>query len=93
MRGLTSESEAKALYTSGRGEVQGKIKAALSEALGRRGIVVEDVLLKAVKLPDTVSSAIELKAQAEQDAQRMESAESGTGNDRGSMVHVCSSKL
>jgi len=72
VRGLTSESEAKALYTSGRSEVQGKIKAALSEALGKRGIIVEDVLLKAVKLPDAVSSAIELKAQAEQDAQRME---------------------
>merc|ERR1711998_619952 len=39
---------------------------------GRRGIIVEDVLLKAVKLPDAVSRAIELKAQAEQDAQRME---------------------
>ena len=72
VRGLTSESEAKALYTSGRGEIQSKIKAALSEALSKRGIIVEDILLKAVKLPNAVSDAIELKAQAEQEAQRME---------------------
>merc|ERR1711998_830030 len=39
---------------------------------GKRGIIVEDVLLKALKLPDQLSKAIELKAQAEQEAQRME---------------------
>jgi len=72
VRGLTSEAEAKALYTSGRGEIQRKLKVELSEALGRRGIIVEDVLLKAVKLPDQLSKAIELKAQSEQEAQRME---------------------
>ena len=33
---------------------------------------MEDILLKAVKLPNAVSDAIELKAQAEQEAQRME---------------------
>jgi len=72
VRGLTSEVEAKALYTSGRGELQRKLKAELSQALGKRGIIVEDVLLKAVKLPDQLSKAIELKAQSEQEAQRME---------------------
>eukprot|EP00747_Dinoflagellata_sp_TGD_P167457 gnl/TRDRNA2_/TRDRNA2_191901_c0_seq1.p1 gnl/TRDRNA2_/TRDRNA2_191901_c0~~gnl/TRDRNA2_/TRDRNA2_191901_c0_seq1.p1 ORF type:complete len:403 (-),score=70.40 gnl/TRDRNA2_/TRDRNA2_191901_c0_seq1:54-1262(-) len=72
VRGLTSEADAKALYTSGRNEIQRKIKEELSERLGRRGIVVEDVLLKAVKLPKQLTSAIEMKAQAEQEAQRME---------------------
>merc|ERR1711977_462054 len=34
--------------------------------------IVEDFLLKAIKLPDQLVRAIELKAQAEQEAQRME---------------------
>ena len=35
IRGLTSEVEAKALYTSGRGELQRRLKEDLSEAFGR----------------------------------------------------------
>ena len=72
VRGLTSKSEAKALYTSGRDELQRELKAELAEALKTRGIIVEDFLLKAIKLPDQLVRAIELKAQAEQEAQRME---------------------
>ena len=72
VRGLTSKSEAKALYTSGRDELQRELKAELADALKTRGIIVEDFLLKAIKLPDQLVRAIELKAQAEQEAQRME---------------------
>jgi regulator of protease activity HflC (stomatin/prohibitin superfamily) len=72
IRGLTSESEAKALYTSGRNVIQGALKEDLVKALNPRGIIVEDVLLKDVKLPDELSKSIELKAKAEQDAARME---------------------
>lgn len=72
VRGLTSEADAKALYTSGRLELQKKLKGELTAALQPRGIVVEDVLLKAVRLPDLLTHAIELKAQAEQDSARME---------------------
>ena len=72
VRGLTSESEAKALYTSGRSEVQNRLKSELSASLGPRGIVVEDVLLKAVVLPEDLSKSIEEKARAEQDSARME---------------------
>ena len=36
IRGLTSEVEAKALYTSGRGELQRKLKEDLTEASGPR---------------------------------------------------------
>merc|ERR1712100_57128 len=62
----------KALYTSGRDELQRELKAELAEALKTRGIIVEDFLLKAIKLPDQLVRAIEQKAQAEQEAQRME---------------------
>lgn len=72
VRGLTSEADAKALYTSGRGEIQRKLKAEMTAVLALHGIILEDVLLKAVVLPQQLSHAIELKAQAEQDAARME---------------------
>lgn len=72
VRGLTSESEAKALYTSGRATIQNNLKEELSSRLGQRGIVVEDVLLKAVELPEELKQSIEQKAKAEQESARME---------------------
>ena len=72
VRGLTSESEAKALYSSGRTLIQDSLKKELTEKLAPRGIIIEDVLLKDIKLPDQLSKAIELKVQAEQEAARME---------------------
>ncbi len=72
IRGLTSESEAKALYSNGRNIMQSELKKQLKEKLEPRGILIEDVLLKDIKLPAELSKAIELKAQAEQEAARME---------------------
>lgn len=72
IRGLTSESEAKALYSDGRNIMQTTLKQQLKEKLAPRGIIIEDVLLKDIKLPAQLTKAIELKAQAEQDAARME---------------------
>lgn len=71
-RGLTSESAAKDLYTSGRSTIQDSLKQELSETLGKRGIIVEDVLLKDIVLPNELSQAIEEKVKAEQDSQRMQ---------------------
>lgn len=72
VRGLTSEVSAKALYTSGRLEIRNKLMSELTEKLKPRGIVLEDVLLKGIKLPKQLTDAIELKAQAEQESARME---------------------
>merc|ERR1711998_448147 len=66
VRGLTSEVSAKALYTSGRLEIRNKLMDELKEKLGPRGIILEDCLLKGIKLPKQLTDAIELKAQAEQ---------------------------
>merc|ERR1711901_8493 len=44
----------------------------LETKLSPRGIVLEDVLLKGIKLPKQLTDAIELKAQAEQESARME---------------------
>lgn len=72
VRGLTSESEAKALYTSGRSIIQNAVKDELVTKLGPLGIVVMDVLLKGIKLPAELTKSIELKAKAEQEAERMQ---------------------
>merc|ERR1711904_402466 len=72
VRGLTSEASAKALYTSGRLEIREKLMSELTEKLNPRGIVLEDVLLKGIKLPKQLTDAIELKARAEQESARME---------------------
>jgi len=72
VRGLTSESEAKALYSSGRNLIQNELKKELSDKLSKRGIIIEDVLLKDIALPEQLSKSIELKVQAEQEAARME---------------------
>lgn len=70
-RGVTGGSEAKALYTSER-EVLGRtIQEHLQEFVKERGIVVENILLRKVSLPRTVSDAIEQKLRAEQDFERM----------------------
>lgn len=72
VRGLTSESQAKALYTSGRNTIQDSLKKELQTKFAPRGVIVEDVLLKDIELPEELSKSIELKVQAEQEAARME---------------------
>ena len=72
IRGLTSESDAKALYSSGRHKIQDAVKEELDKSLGKHGIIVESVMLKDLELPESLSKAIELKAQAEQESARME---------------------
>merc|ERR1711988_1384854 len=72
VRGLTSEVNAKSLYTSGRTEIRNKLVEELKSKLDPRGIKLEDVLLKGIKLPKQLTDAIELKAQAEQESARME---------------------
>mmetsp|Transcript_13752 Transcript_13752/g.17947 ORF Transcript_13752/g.17947 Transcript_13752/m.17947 type:complete len:331 (+) Transcript_13752:166-1158(+) len=72
VRGLTSEYQAKALYSTGRNTIQDALKDELSTKLGPRGIIIEDILLKDILLPVELSKSIELKVQAEQEAARME---------------------
>lgn len=70
-RGVTGGSEAKSLYTSER-EAMGKtIHDHLQELVHDRGMVVENILLRRVALPRTVSDAIEQKLKAEQQFEQM----------------------
>jgi regulator of protease activity HflC (stomatin/prohibitin superfamily) len=70
-RGVTVSHEAKALYTSEREMLAQAIFDSLKSLIGDRGVVIERVLLRAITLPLTVSSAIEQKLKAEQEAERM----------------------
>jgi len=70
-RGVTVNYEAKGLYTSGREEIAQKIFADLETLLKERGIILENVLLRSIQLPSTVSKAIEVKLKAEQEAEQM----------------------
>jgi regulator of protease activity HflC (stomatin/prohibitin superfamily) len=70
-RGVTGGSEAKALYTSEREALGKVIQEHLQALVGDRGLVVENILLRKVSLPRTVSDAIEQKLRAEQEFERM----------------------
>ncbi|KAL3911735.1 MAG: hypothetical protein SGILL_007165, partial [Bacillariaceae sp.] len=71
VRCFTSDSEAKDLYTAGRRDIQDELKGNLSEKLEPRGIIIEDVLLKDLKLPNMLARSIELKLETEQEAKQM----------------------
>lgn len=73
IRNVVSGYEVKALYSEkGRGEITSKIFTHLKERLEPRGIIVQDVLLRDVKLPPTFSMSIEAKLRAEQEALQKE---------------------
>lgn len=71
-RGVTSNYDAKALYTSSRDKLALEIMQEADKALSPRGIIIEAVLLRNVDLPANLSAAITEKLKAEQEAQRME---------------------
>ncbi len=72
IRGVTVQHEAKALYTSGREVVANQIALDLQKSMSERGLVLEQVLLRRIQLPQMVEAAINEKLAAEQQAQRMQ---------------------
>jgi regulator of protease activity HflC (stomatin/prohibitin superfamily) len=72
LRVTTASNTASALYSDSREAIARQIVAELQTQLQPRGIVVENVLLRDLQLPDTLKLAIEAKQQAQQEAQRME---------------------
>ena len=71
IRGITVNHEAKDLYTSSRELISNEIFKDLEGNLGKRGIVVETILLRKVDLPKLVVEAINAKLAADQQAQQM----------------------
>jgi regulator of protease activity HflC (stomatin/prohibitin superfamily) len=72
MRAVTATNTASALYSDARDAMAHQILSELRSQVQSRGIVVENVLLRDLQLPETLRHAIEAKQQAQQDAQRME---------------------
>jgi regulator of protease activity HflC (stomatin/prohibitin superfamily) len=71
IRGITVSHDAKDLYTSSRELIANEIFHDLEVNLGKRGMVVETILLRKVDLPKLVVEAINAKLAADQQAQQM----------------------
>ena len=71
IREATASHSANALYSSARQEVQNEIRETLKRDLEKRGIIIEDVLLRDIRLPIALKASIELKQQAEQESLAM----------------------
>ena len=72
IRDVTAGFNAVDLYSGRRQEVSASMLNELRKRLEGRGITVEAVLLRNVKMPKQVSDAVEMKLAADQKAQQME---------------------
>lgn len=72
LRAETKHHKAEDLYTAKSDEVQAQVTKAVEEALAKYGIVCQGVLLRNIRLPNTIKERVEAKLAADQDAQRME---------------------
>ena len=63
---------AKDMHSGKRAQIELEIKNQMVDLLEERGFVIEAILLKSIKLPKGLYSAIEGKLEAEQQAQQME---------------------
>ncbi len=69
---VTARYMAKEMHTSQRAVIEQEIKETMAKLLQPRGFIVEAVLLKSIQLPAGLTSAIQSKMEAEQQAQQME---------------------
>ena len=69
---ITSKFLAKDMHSGERAQIENAIRKQMTEILEPRGFVIDNVLMKSIRLPEGLARTIEEKLQAEQDAQRME---------------------
>lgn len=72
IREVVAQYTAEALYSEKRAESAANLLAILKKKIDQRGILVEDVMLRDVTLPAGLSSSIEEKLKADQEAQRFD---------------------
>ncbi|MBK0379877.1 prohibitin family protein [Mucilaginibacter segetis] len=60
------------LYSTKRQEFQDKITSTISKSFAKRGLELQQILVRNISLPASVRASIESKIQAEQDAQKMQ---------------------
>lgn len=71
VREVTASYPAEAIYGKRRVEVSNRMQQRLREQIEPLGFVVDQVLLREVKVPDALQASIQEKLKAEQDSQRM----------------------
>ena len=64
--------DAVALYSTKRDEFQQRIFSSIEKDFSSRGLVLENLLVRNITLPESVKTTIEQKINAEQDAQKMQ---------------------
>src|SRR6478672_6028936 len=69
MRAITAGNTAASLYSDARETLARQILEDVARQVAPRGVIVENVLLRDLQLPDTLKHAIEAKQQAQQEAQ------------------------
>ena len=69
---ITSKFLAKDMHSGERAQIESAIRKQMTDILEPRGFVIDNVLMKSIRLPEGLARTIEEKLQAEQDAQRME---------------------
>jgi regulator of protease activity HflC (stomatin/prohibitin superfamily) len=69
---VCSRYYAKDMHSAKRNEIEEEIKKRLAEVCGKKGFIIEAVLLKSITLPAGLTRSIETKLEAEQEALRME---------------------
>ena len=72
IRDIAAYYEAVALYSSKRDEFQGRIFKTIEDDFKKRGLVLEQLLVRNISLPESVKKTIESKINAEQEAQKMQ---------------------
>lgn len=68
---ICSQYDAKDMHSARRGEIENAIRERMDEVLSPKGVIIESVLMKNIRLPERISESIERKLEAEQEAMRM----------------------
>ncbi|MBD2431044.1 MULTISPECIES: prohibitin family protein [Fischerella] len=71
IRAITANYPAAAIYSTKRQEIVQQLNQQLTQQLLPLGFIVEEALLRNVKMPDSLQAAIQEKLKAEQENQRM----------------------
>ncbi|MCX7835792.1 MAG: prohibitin family protein [bacterium] len=72
VRDITASYNAQALYSPARGKLSKEIQERIMSTVGPRGIVIEEVPLRKLVLPQQLQEAIAAKLTAEQQSQQMQ---------------------
>lgn len=71
VRAITANYPASAIYSTKRQEIAQKIDQQLTQEIPTLGFIVEEALLRNVKMPDTLQAAIQNRLKTEQENQQM----------------------